>query len=100
MRRLLTGARRYHRRLPGTFGAVPELSDAAIAGLYVSEQGDLAARSQPDLYWECVQGALADAGRTLADVDGLIGPAADGAGVRQARVRERALHALPVEVGL
>ena len=46
-----------------------ELRDAAIAGVYVSEQGDLAARSQPDLYWECVQGALADAGLTLADVD-------------------------------
>src|SRR5438046_3605728 len=83
MRRLLTGARRYHRRLPGTFGAVPELTDAAIAGVYVSEQGDLAARAQPDLYWECVQGALADAGLTLADVDGLIGPAPEGFGVRE-----------------
>jgi acetyl-CoA acetyltransferase len=62
---------------------VPELSDAAIAGVYVSEQGDLAARSQPDLYWECVQGALADAGLTLADVDGLIGPAPEGFGVRE-----------------
>ena len=84
MRRLLTGAERYHRRAPGTFGAVTELSDAAIAGVYVSEQGDLAARSQPDLYWECVQGALADAGLTLADVDGLIGPAPEGFGVRHA----------------
>jgi acetyl-CoA acetyltransferase len=63
---------------------VTELSDAAIAGVYVSEQGDLAARSQPDLYWECVQGALADAGVTLADVDGLIGPAPEGFGVRHA----------------
>jgi acetyl-CoA acetyltransferase len=84
MRRLLTGAERYHRRPPGTFGAVTELSDAAIAGVYVSEQGDLAARSQPDLYWECVQGALADGGLTLADVDGLIGPAPEGFGVRHA----------------
>jgi acetyl-CoA acetyltransferase len=62
---------------------VPELSDAGIAGVYVSEQGDLGARSQPDLYWECVQGALADAGLTLADVDGLIGPAPEGFGVRE-----------------
>jgi len=61
---------------------VGDLSDAAIAGVYVSEQGDLAARAQPDLYWECVQGALADAGLTLADVDGLIGPAPEGYGVR------------------
>src|SRR6266496_581150 len=100
MRRLLTGARRYHRRLPGTFGAVPELSDAAIAGVYVSEQGDLAARSQPDLYWECVQGALADAGLTHA---GAVGRGPDqtvDVGERPPRVRERALHALPVEVGL
>ena len=59
-----------------------DLSDAAIAGVYVSEQGDLAARAQPDLYWECVQGALADAGLTLADVDGMIGPAPEGYGVR------------------
>src|SRR4051812_46063506 len=84
MRRLLTGAERYHGPAPGTFGTVSELSDAAIAGVYVSEQGDLAARSQPDLYWECVQGALADAGLTLADVDGLIGPAPEGFGVRHA----------------
>ena len=60
-----------------------QLSDAAVAGVYVSEQGDLAGRSQPELYWECVQGALADAGLTLADVDGLIGPAPEGFGVRE-----------------
>ena len=58
------------------------MSEAAIAGVYVSEQGDLAARSQPELYWECVTDALADAGLTLADVDGLIGPAPEGSGVR------------------
>ena len=50
----------------------------------MSEQGDLSDRSQPDLYWECVKGALADAGLTLADVDGLIGPAAEGTGIREA----------------
>lgn len=62
--------------------AVAEIQDAAVAGVYVSEQGDLAARTQPDLYWECVRGALDDAGLTIADVDGLIGPAPDGVGVR------------------
>jgi acetyl-CoA acetyltransferase len=63
--------------------ALPELSDAAIAGVYVSEQGDLSARSQPDLWWECVLGALADAGLSVDDVDGLVGPAPDGVGIRQ-----------------
>ena len=60
------------------------LSDAAIAGVYVSEQGKLADREQPDLWWECVEGALADAGLGLADLDGLIGPAPEGYGVRHA----------------
>ncbi len=61
-----------------------QISDAAIAGVYVSEQGDLAARTQPDLYWECVRGAVADAGLAMADIDGMIGPAPDGVGVRHA----------------
>jgi acetyl-CoA acetyltransferase len=34
------------------------------------------------LYWECVKGALDDAGLTLADVDGLIGAAPEGVGIR------------------
>ena len=60
------------------------MQEAAIAGVYQSEQGDLADRSQPDVYWECVKGALADAGLTLDDVDGLIGPAPEGLGLREA----------------
>src|SRR3954469_10651974 len=60
------------------------LSDAAIAGVYVSEQGKLADREQPDVWWECVEGALADAGLGLGDLDGLIGPAPEGYGVRHA----------------
>ena len=64
--------------------AVAQISDAAIAGVYVSEQGDLADRTQPDLFWECVRGAVADAGLTMDDVDGMIGPAPDGVGVRHA----------------
>jgi acetyl-CoA acetyltransferase len=63
---------------------VPELSDAAIAGVYVSEQGKLDDREQPELWWECVEGALADAGLAVADVDGLVGPAPEGYGVRHA----------------
>ena len=69
---------------PGTFLGMAGLSDAAIAGVYVSEQGKLADREQPDLWWECVEGALADAGLGLADLDGLIGPAPEGYGVRHA----------------
>ncbi len=61
-----------------------ELSDAAIAGVYMSEQGDLAERTQADLWWECVIGALDDAGLSLRDVDGLIGPAPEGMGLRAA----------------
>src|SRR4051812_50078278 len=60
------------------------MSDAAIAGVYVSEQGKLADREQPDVWWECVEGALADAGLGLRDLDGLIGPAPEGYGVRHA----------------
>lgn len=60
------------------------LSEAAIAGAYMTKQGDLSDRSQPEVYWDCVQGALTDAGLTLDDVDGLIGPAPDGVGIRQA----------------
>jgi acetyl-CoA acetyltransferase len=55
---------------------------AVIAGVYMTDQGDLSARNQQSAYWEVVKGALADAGLGLADVDGLIGPAPDGLGLR------------------
>jgi acetyl-CoA acetyltransferase len=55
---------------------------AVIAGVYMTQQGDLSARTQQSAYWEVVKGALADAGLGLADVDGLIGPAPDGLGLR------------------
>lgn len=61
-----------------------ELGDAAIAGIYMSEQGDLSQRTEPDLWWECVDGALEDAGLTPADVDGLVGPVPSGLGLRGA----------------
>lgn len=53
-----------------------------IAGVYQSIQGDLSARTQHDLYFEVAKGALADAGLSLADVDGLIGEVPDGVGIR------------------
>lgn len=60
-----------------------KLSDAVIAGVYMSEQGDLSHRRQEDLYWECVEAALADAGLGFDQVDGLIGPAPEGPGSRE-----------------
>jgi len=56
--------------------------DPVIAGVYQSKQGDLSAQSQQDLYFEVAKGALADAGLALKDVDGLIGDAPDGVGIR------------------
>lgn len=60
--------------------APARLSDAALAGVYMSEQGNFPHRLQEDLYWECVAGALADAGLGLDQVDGLVGPAPEGLG--------------------
>lgn len=56
--------------------------EPVIAGVYQSRQGDLSAIAQPDLYFEVSKGALADAGLSLSDVDGLIGDAPEGAGIR------------------
>ncbi len=50
----------------------------------MTPQGDLSDRDPADVYWEVVQEALADAGLTLADVDGLIGDAPPGVGIRSA----------------
>ena len=58
------------------------LRDPVIVGVYQSVQGDLSSRTQQDLYFEVAKGALADAGLTLADVDGLIGDAPEGVGIR------------------
>ena len=55
---------------------------ALIVGAFMTEQGDLSASSQQEVYWRVVKGALADAGLQLADVDGLIGPAPEGPGLR------------------
>jgi len=61
-----------------------ELHDAAFAGIAMTPQGDLSDRDPAVVYWEVVQDALADAGLTIADVDGLIGDAPDGVGIRSA----------------
>jgi acetyl-CoA acetyltransferase len=50
----------------------------------MSQQGDLSHRSTESVFWECVKGALADAGLTLGDVDGLVGSLPDGPGLRAA----------------
>lgn len=60
------------------------LSDAAVAGVYMSEQGDLSHRDAATVWWECVNGALEDAGLSMGDIDGLIGTAPPGQGLRQA----------------
>ena len=69
-------SRRYSPLLVG------ELREAAFAGISMTKQGDLSDRSAPDVYWEVVIEALDDAGLSLADVDGLIGPPPDGLGLR------------------
>jgi len=45
---------------------------AAIAGVYLTKQGKLPDRTSFSLQLEAIQGALADAGMTVADVDGLL----------------------------
>ena len=61
-----------------------ELREAAVAGIAMTKQGDLSDRSAADVYWEVVKDALDDAGLGLGDVDGLIGPAPEGVGLREA----------------
>ena len=58
------------------------LSDAAVAGVYQTRQGDLSEQTQPSVWWECVRGACADAGLDLNDVDGLIAAGPSGVGLR------------------
>lgn len=59
-----------------------ELSEAAIAGVAMSEQGDLSECDPAAVYWAVVEEALEDAGLGLGDVDGLIGTAPEGLGAR------------------
>lgn len=57
--------------------------DAVIAGVYQTKQGDLSHSTQSQVWWEAVQGACADAGISLGEIDGLIGSAPEGAGIRE-----------------
>jgi acetyl-CoA acetyltransferase len=58
------------------------IQEAAIAGVYQTEQGDLSERTQLHVWWECAERACADAGISLKDVDGLIGAGPPGVGLR------------------
>jgi acetyl-CoA acetyltransferase len=55
---------------------------AAVAGTFQTIQGDLSHRLQTDVWWECAEGACADAGLRLADIDGLVGDGPEGVGIR------------------
>jgi acetyl-CoA acetyltransferase len=55
---------------------------AVIAGVAMTPQGDLSERTPQSVYWEVVKAAIADAGLTLSDIDGLIGDPAEGVGLR------------------
>jgi acetyl-CoA acetyltransferase len=55
---------------------------AAVAGVFQTAQGDLSDRLQTDVWWECAEGACADAGLRLADIDGLVGDGPEGVGIR------------------
>ncbi|GAA5231833.1 thiolase C-terminal domain-containing protein [Verticiella sediminum] len=48
------------------------LQSSAIVGVYTTEQGDLS-HSNDELLLEAIEGALADAGLTIEDVDGIAG---------------------------
>lgn len=47
---------------------------AAVVGVYTTEQARSLKRSSTSLQIEAIKGALADAGLTLADVDGIVAP--------------------------
>ena len=57
---------------------------AVIAGVAMTPQGDLSDRTSESVYWEVVRAAVADAGLALSDIDGLIGDAPEGLGLRGA----------------
>ncbi len=59
-----------------------QLNGVSVAGVYETGQGDLSERSQAEVWWECVRGACDDAGLSLGDIDGLLGPGPDGVGLR------------------
>ena len=54
---------------------------AAIVGIYMTEQGKLTDRTAGSVYAESVLGALSDAGLGVKDIDGIIGTGPEGAGI-------------------
>ena len=58
-----------------------DLRQAAIVGVYMTEQGGLQDRTTGSLYVEAVNGALEDAGLTAREIDGIIGAGPEGAGI-------------------
>jgi acetyl-CoA acetyltransferase len=56
---------------------------AVIAGVAMTPQGDLSDRTAESVYWDVVKAAVADAGLSLGDIDGLIGDAPEGVGLRR-----------------
>lgn len=55
---------------------------AAIAGVHVTQQGDLADRVQGQVWFEAARGACADAGIPFDEVDGVVGETPLGVGIR------------------
>lgn len=55
---------------------------AVIAGVAMSPQGDLSDQTAESVYWDMVKAAIADAGLSLGDIDGLIGAPPPGVGLR------------------
>lgn len=55
---------------------------AAVAGFFQTEQGDLSNRFQSEVWWEAVEGACADAGVFVGDIDGMVGDGPRGIGLR------------------
>ncbi len=60
---------------------MPDLKNVAIVGVYLTDQGTFPQRSGASLYVEAVKGALADAGLSVKDVDGVIGSGPNGEGM-------------------
>ena len=54
----------------------------AVAGVHQTRQGDLSDTPQPFVWWDAVEAACADAGLTLADIDGVVGDGPSGVGLR------------------
>lgn len=59
-----------------------EWNASAVAGIFLTEQGDLGDRCQSHVWWDAVEGACADAGLAVSDIDGMVGEGPRGIGLR------------------